>query len=254
MSDLKDFHQAIDRLADNDKINERDELLETATVLARLSAVKPDESRRDELKERFLAYGRELVESRATRQVAPIPRRWSFTRRIAVVVMALLIPSGGVVYAASGSMPDSPLYPIKRATESVSLSVASGISRTRLETALAQKRVREARYLLEQTGNAANRSQAIKLLIEARADGDRGLKNRVDELLKQVGAENKAKNDKTGETKTNQEKSKIRPEVPKPQSVDDRPGQATNPKETGKTGPNANSKANPKANSDQGRP
>lgn len=250
MSDLKDLDRAIDRLVNNGKIDQPSELTQTAAVLRRLSSVRPDERRRAELKRRYLAYGRELAESQSTKQAMPVPRRWTFTRRVAVVVMALLIPSGGVVYAATGSMPDSPLYPIKRATESIALSVTPGSTRAQLETVFAKNRVLEAQYLLKQTDK--NRSQALKLLIEARAAGERGLKNQVDELLERVGAKNKAKGDKIGKPAKEQEKSNTnKPETPKPETVDDQPSQSANPKATGSK---ANPKASSKASSGRGKP
>lgn len=188
MFDAKKLDRIIDRLINDEDIEESSELVETAAVLTRLGEARPDERRRAELKELFLAHGREIAKSRAVKPARGARRRLSFARRVAAIATALTLSTGSVVYAASGSMPDSPLYPVKRVAEAAALSVAPGNIRERLETAFAQTRVREARYLLEQTGEAANHSEAIKLLKEARAAGDRGLKNQVDELLEKVDA------------------------------------------------------------------
>lgn len=80
------------------------------------------------------------------------------TRRLAVASLAgvlLLcgVLSAGTVSAAAGSLPGSPLYPVKRATEAV-VSAAAFTPRlqTRVHLAWAERRLREIEALLEQDG------------------------------------------------------------------------------------------------------
>ena len=65
-----------------------------------------------------------------------------------VIILAMLFTGGGTVAAAGRSMPDSPLYPIKLATEQVQVALTtSTISKTRLYAQLADKRVTEIIYV-----------------------------------------------------------------------------------------------------------
>jgi hypothetical protein len=80
------------------------------------------------------------------------------TRRLAVASLAgvlLLcgVLSAGTVSAAAGSLPGSPLYPVKRATEAV-VSAAAFTPRlqTRVHLAWAERRLREIETLVEQDG------------------------------------------------------------------------------------------------------
>ena len=64
------------------------------------------------------------------------------------IVLVLLLAGGGTVAAASNSMPDNPLYPVKMATEQVRLTLThSDINKAELYTELADRRVAEIIYL-----------------------------------------------------------------------------------------------------------
>ncbi len=160
------------------------ELAETAAILKRLQTIEPDAEERSKLKTAYLAKG-------AHREPK---RRFIGIRRVAALAAAIVLSSGGAVYAANDAMPDSALYPIKRTAESAALSVTSGETRAHLETVFARKRLREAGYLLEKNTVAAKKSRAIELLEEARRDGDRGLKNKVDELLERSAQNDRSRN------------------------------------------------------------
>lgn len=212
MLDVDDLDRAIDRLADEGDIDREDPLLEIATLVNSVKSVEPRPERRIHLKEQFLTRGEELgLTIRKTANARPVRRRLLSVRRIAAVAMALIFSSGGVVYAAADSMPESPLYPVKRAGEAVALAVTPKDSQDRLRAVFAKKRLREARHLLKKSGKATDHSQAIPLLNEAREAGDRGLKNQVKTLLEQVGKDGKKKSAGTPK-KGRRSKERPRPE------------------------------------------
>lgn len=198
MLDIDGLDRAIDRLADEGELDREDPLLELAALLGDVKSIEPRPERRMDLKKQFLARGEELsLTRRKTAGARPARRRLLSVRRVAAVAMALIFSSGGVVYAAADSMPDSPLYPVKRAGEAIALSVAPAESQDRLRAVFAKKRLREARHLLEKTGKASDHSLAIPLLMEARKAGGRGLKDQVNILLEQVGKDGKGKSTDT---------------------------------------------------------
>jgi hypothetical protein len=71
-----------------------------------------------------------------------------------VAVLALVLAGGGgVVYASADSLPGSPLYGVKRATEQVQLSFApAGTKRAELLIKFAQRRLEEVQSLVEIKG------------------------------------------------------------------------------------------------------
>ncbi len=196
MLDPRDLDRAIDSLADKAEIDEPDALLETAEILTRFREIEPSSERRAQLRERFLARGQELGAARRQARQGPFSRwRLLTARRIAAATAMLVLSSGSAVYAASDSMPNSPLYPLKRTSETIALSVTTGKTKNHLQQVFARKRLQEANHLLETPGNSEGHSPAIPLLVEARKSGDLGLKNQVDELLKGL-ANNKSKGKK----------------------------------------------------------
>ncbi len=73
--------------------------------------------------------------------------KWALT---AMSVMVVFILSSGTVLAANTSMPGSILYPIKIATENVSIKLTgSDINKAELYAALADRRVTEMVYVIE---------------------------------------------------------------------------------------------------------
>ena len=188
MLNSKDLDRAIDCLINKEKIDEPDALLEAAEILTCFETIEQQAQRRAELKEQFLASGRELGSSRQRLKKGP-HKRWRLLmiRKIATVAAVLILSSGSVVYAAADSMPNSPLYPVKRAGEAIALSVTSGKTQSHLKKVFARKRLHEARHILKKSEKAADHSQAVSLLNEAHKSGDPGLKNKVDELLERVG-------------------------------------------------------------------
>jgi hypothetical protein len=71
-----------------------------------------------------------------------------------IVVLALVLAGGGgIVYASTDSLPGSPLYSVKRATEQVQLFLApTGTKRAVLHIEFAQRRLEEVQALAEIKG------------------------------------------------------------------------------------------------------
>jgi len=71
-----------------------------------------------------------------------------------MIIGIVLVAGGGTAAAASNSMPDSPLYPVKLATEQVRLTLTpSDMGKARLCAMLADRRVAEIIYMASK-GNA----------------------------------------------------------------------------------------------------
>lgn len=117
-------------------------LLETALVAKQASAIQPRPEFRDKARYQFHSALREM-ESKKSRPFFS----WSWQPRwvmVVAVVLALLLAGGGTVAAASGSMPDEPLYPVKLATEQVWLVLTpSALGKAELYAKLADRRVAE---------------------------------------------------------------------------------------------------------------
>jgi len=140
--------------------NELKSLLETALATRRMSAVRPAPDFRDRARQQFKSVLQET--GRKKNRVA---FDWSWQPRWATAVAIVLVLSlvgGGTVAAASGSMPDSPLYGVKLATEQVQLALASSeLGKAELHARLADKRVTEIIYLAE-----ADKPEKIALITE----------------------------------------------------------------------------------------
>ena len=87
----------------------------------------------------------------------------------AAAAAAIVIAAGGLVYASGDSMPGSPLYGVKRATEKVKLAMTfNEESRAKLHYALAQKRIDEAKSMAKsgKDSEVAGISQEAKKSLE----------------------------------------------------------------------------------------
>jgi hypothetical protein len=109
------------------------------------------------IEQRLLKRATEIKPSKAK------PSRWHlpFSLRPLVTVAATLIVvlalvlagGGGIVYASTDSLPGSPLYGVKRATEQVQLFLAPmGTGRAELHIRFAQRRLEEVQALAEIKG------------------------------------------------------------------------------------------------------
>jgi len=119
-------------------------LLETALVARKASAIQP----RTDFKARARYQFRSALQEIAARKSRPFWGWFPQWATAVAIVLVLLLAGGGTVAAAADSMPDSPLYPVKLATEQVRLTLTpSQIGKARLCTELADKRVAEIIYM-----------------------------------------------------------------------------------------------------------
>jgi len=123
---------------------ELEPLLRTAQAAREASAILP----RADFKARARYEFRAALHDKASRKKQP---RFALRRGWAVallVVSILLVSGGGTALAASSSMPDSRLYPVKLATEQVQLTLTpSDIDKAQLCAVFADRRVTEIIYL-----------------------------------------------------------------------------------------------------------
>lgn len=121
-------------------------LLLTALSAKRASAIQPH----PEFKARARYQLLSALQSREARRSRFFNWRPRWATAIAIV-LALLLAGGGTVAAASGSMPDETLYPVKLATEQVQLALTpSDLGKAQFLAELADKRVTEIIYLASQ--------------------------------------------------------------------------------------------------------
>ncbi|MFC2004509.1 DUF5667 domain-containing protein [Chloroflexota bacterium] len=117
-------------------------LLETALATKGTIAIQPGPEFRDKARYQFYSALRE-TEHKKSRPLFS----WRWQSRWATVVaavLALLLAGGGTVTAASGSMPDEPLYTVKLITEQARLVLTpSTLGKAELYARLADKRVAE---------------------------------------------------------------------------------------------------------------
>ncbi|MFQ6057795.1 MAG: DUF5667 domain-containing protein, partial [Anaerolineae bacterium] len=147
-------------------------LLRLAQSLESAPDVRPSAAFKQATRERLLRLPRPVAAREAME--APWARwrqqielalgglRWQplLTRAVAALLVLLMI-GGGTVYAAADSLPDSPLYPIKRATERTQLFLAPSLERRALlHLEFADKRLVEG-IAMAQRGKDAKASQVL---------------------------------------------------------------------------------------------
>jgi hypothetical protein len=144
------LNECLDRLASGETLEQclqsypeqaaqLEPLLQMAQAVIKASAILP----RAEFKARARYEFRSALQAEATKRRQPLfrLRRWSVAL---MVVSILLLAGGGTAVAASNSMPDSPLYPVKLAAEQVQLTLTpSDMGKARLCAVLADRRVAE---------------------------------------------------------------------------------------------------------------
>jgi hypothetical protein len=136
--------------------NELEPLLTTALALKSVPDVEPSPAFKSKTRAQLLQLSR------------PIPvqhrmflSRFSFATAAATILVVLGL-TGGLVYAANDSLPDSPLYPIKRGTERVEILFASdALSQSRIYMTFAERRLDEAKALASKTDQNILAEQAI---------------------------------------------------------------------------------------------
>ncbi len=123
---------------------ELEPLLQTALEAKQASTIQP----RAEFKARARYQFRSALGETASREGRPflgwLPR-WA---TVVAIVLVVLLAGGSTVVVASNSMPDSPLYAVKLATEEAQLMlIPSEIGKARLCTELVDRRVEEIIYM-----------------------------------------------------------------------------------------------------------
>ena len=125
---------------------ELEPLLRTAQVARKASAITP----RAEFKARARYEFRSVLHDELSQQTRPVSifkRGWVVALMVVGIVM---VSGGGTALAAGNSMPDSPLYPVKLATEQIQLALTpSDVGKAELCAALADRRVVEIIYLAD---------------------------------------------------------------------------------------------------------
>ncbi len=121
-------------------------LLETALAAREAADIKPRPDFRARASYQFRSALKERTAGRERPSWGWFPR-WAM---VVAVVLVLVLACGSTVFAASSSMPDSPLYPVKLATEQVQFSLTfSQMGKARLCAELADKRVAEIAYMAD---------------------------------------------------------------------------------------------------------
>lgn len=121
---------------------ELEPLLRTAVITRGATDVRPRAEFRERARYQFQSAIREMQDKRRGffGWLSWQPR-WATA---VVAVLVLILASGGTVAAASNSMPDSPLYPVKLTTERVRVALTpSALGKAELYARLADKRVAE---------------------------------------------------------------------------------------------------------------
>jgi hypothetical protein len=119
-------------------------LLQMAMATKKAVAIQPSPEFKARARYQFQSALREVKPKRALPFFGWQPQ-WAVA---VAVVLAVLLAGGGTVTAAGYSMPDSPLYPVKLATEQVQLTLTpSDIGKAELHAKLADRRVAEIVYI-----------------------------------------------------------------------------------------------------------
>src|SRR4030065_274127 len=119
---------------------ELEPMLRTALETRNAAAIKPNPEFRQRAGNEFQAAIREMP-SQAPRSAFRWQVRWMTPL---AVVIVLLMAGSGTVAAASNSLPDSPLYQVKLATESIQLAFTpSDLGKAELYARFTDRRVDE---------------------------------------------------------------------------------------------------------------
>lgn len=139
-------------------------LLETALTTKQATAITPRLEFRERARYQFQAALREAEQKRAPRSFFSWQPRWATV--VATALAVFLLGGGGTVAAASNSLPDEPLYPVKLASEQVRLALTpSPIGKADLYLKLTDERVAEITAMAER-GRTKHVEEATERLNE----------------------------------------------------------------------------------------
>jgi len=144
------LQQCLDRYPDY--AAELEPLLRTAVAARELQSIEPDSEFRARARYQ-LRLEMDRIPSGRWQSILKWRPSLKLQPRLAVtivVVLALVLGGGTTVLAAESSMPGSPLYPVKLATENVRLTFSSSdVARAGLYDTLADRRIEEITYAIE---------------------------------------------------------------------------------------------------------
>ncbi len=127
-----------------EQADELEPLLQMALATKEASAIQPRPEFRAKARYQFRSALQEIGQKRRLPFFGWLPQ-WATA---VTIVLVLVLVGGGTVAAASNSMPDNPLYPVKLATEQVRLTLTpSVLGKAELYAKLADKRVVEIIYI-----------------------------------------------------------------------------------------------------------
>ena len=133
-----------------EQAGELEPLLQTALIASKASAVQPRAEFKARARYQFHSALQEVASRRSRPFFSWLPR-WA---TVATIALVLVLAGGSTVAVADNSMPDSPLYQVKLATEQVRLTLApSQIGKAELCAELVDRRVAEIIYMANK-GNA----------------------------------------------------------------------------------------------------
>jgi hypothetical protein len=119
-------------------------LLETALAAREATTIQPRPDFRARARYQFRSALKETAAGKSRLSWGWFPR-WA---TVMAIVLVLVLAGGGTVFAAGSSMPDSPLYSVKLATEQVRLSLTpSQMGKAEYCAELADRRVAEIAYM-----------------------------------------------------------------------------------------------------------
>ncbi len=157
-------------------------LLKTALMTHQAAALTPRPEFRERARFQFQAALRDMITNREEKRGFGFRLSWQprFATVAITIILALVIAGSGTVAAASNSLPDSPLYPVKLATETVQLQLAdSPLEKAELHSKFADNRVAELVKMAEkgkadQVEKLASRlnSELVAVTLAAKANGE----------------------------------------------------------------------------------
>lgn len=184
---------------------ELEPLLQTALAASRASAIPPRADFKARARYKFRLALQKATPSRPSLSWFP---RWA---TVGAIVLVLLLVGSGTVAAASTSMPDNPLYPLKLATEQTQLALTpSPIGKAGLCAELVDRRVAEIAYMASKgdarqveliTQRLDERLAMLAVLASAEEEGGAALMAPAPSEAAQVSKGNQAKADKRAKLK-----------------------------------------------------
>ncbi len=157
-------------------------LLQTAVAIRTASQVNPSPAFESAAGARManLIAQRQSSAGSATAAAKSARRfgRWTtLLLRVTAIVVAASVLLGGTAYAAQGSLPDSPLYPVERTVEQVKvIATPNQIARAKLFAGLMDRRAAETSAMVKRNKPARaleTGAQYVRLLREASAVANR---------------------------------------------------------------------------------